>query len=183
MKARPEIKALADLEISPATATEQLARLGGAPVLALPGPQLVEWAGFGAQVVGRWPRAVCQVHELVAAADLAEARERHPGALVAVNLLCRPEVRAGADFVGDSAGLSRFCAESRARDFIVVSEAGLAEFLSATRTDKNFYETEAEVFCPNMKLTNLKSVIDCLKILEGEKNGMGRQTGDRGGPD
>jgi quinolinate synthase len=167
LKARPEIKALADLGISPATAVEQLSRLGGIPILALPGPQLVDWAGFGAQVVWRWPRAVCQVHELVTAADLDEARARHPGALVAVNLLCLPEVRSAADFVGDSAGIYDFCVESPARDFIVVSEAGLAEFLTASRPDKNFYETEAEVYCPNMKLTNLKAVIDRLKALEG----------------
>lgn len=167
MKARPEIRALADLEISPATAAETLARLGGAPVLALPGPQLVDWAGFGAQVAWRWPRAVCQVHELATAEDLAEARARRPGAPALVNLLCRPEVRAAADFVGDSAGLSRFCAESRARDFIIVSEAGLAEFLAAARPEKNFYETEAEIFCPNMKLTNLKAVIDRLRASEG----------------
>jgi quinolinate synthase len=167
IKARPEIRALADLEISPATATERLAGLGGAPILALPGPQLVDWAGFGSQVLRLWPRAVCQVHELATAADLAEARQRHPEALVAVNLLCRPEVRAGADFIGDSAGLSRFCAESPARDFIVVSEAGLAEFLAQARPEKNFHETEAEIFCPNMKLTNLKAVIDRLKAEAG----------------
>ncbi|MDR2934953.1 MAG: quinolinate synthase NadA, partial [Candidatus Adiutrix sp.] len=69
MKARPEIRALADLEISPATAAEQLAGLGGASILALPGPQLADWAGFGAQVAWRWPRAVCQVHELATADD------------------------------------------------------------------------------------------------------------------
>jgi quinolinate synthase len=166
LKARPEIRLMSDLEISPATAAEQLAKLDGAPVLALPGPHLVDWAGFGAQVAWRWPQAVCQVHELATAADLTEARDRHPGALVAVNLLCRPELRAAADFVGDSAGLYRFCTESPARDFIIVSEAGLAEFLALARPDKNFYETEAEIFCPNMKLTNLKAVIDCLKALE-----------------
>jgi quinolinate synthase len=106
------------------------------------------------------------VHELATADDLAEARGRYPGALVAVNLLCRPELRAAADFVGDSAGLGRFCAEASARDIIIVSEAGLAEFLALNRPDKNFYETEAEIFCPNMKLTNLKVVIDRLKTLE-----------------
>jgi len=166
LKARPEIRAMSDLEISPATAAERLSSLKGAPILALPGPQLVDWAGFGAQVVWRWPRAVCQVHELATQGDLAEARRRHPGALVAVNLLCRPELRAAADFVGDSAGLGRFCVEVSARDIIIVSEAGLAEFLTLSRPDKNFHETEAEIFCPNMKLTNLKAVIDRLKTLE-----------------
>ena len=163
LKARPEIRALADLEISPATAAEELGRLGGAQILALPGPQLVDWAGFGAQVAWRWPRAVCEVHELATADDLARAKDKFPGALAAVNLLCRPEVRSAADFVGDSAGISRFCGDGPERDFIIVSEAGLAEFLIAARPGKNFYETEAEIFCPNMKLTNLKAVIDRLR--------------------
>ena len=165
LKARPEIRAQADLEISPATAREELAKLGGAPILALPGAHLADWVGFGAQVAWRWPRAVCQVHELATAEDLAEARERRPGALVAVNLLCRPEVRAMADFVGDAAGLKRFCSESPARDFIVVSEAGLAEHLASLWPERNFYETEAEIYCPNMKLTNLKAVIDRLNSI------------------
>jgi len=168
LKARPEIRALADLEISPATAAAELARLDGAPLLALPGPHLVDWAGFGAQLAWRWPEAVCQVHELATRDDLAEAKDRHPGALIAVNLLCRPEVRAVADFVGDSAGIRCFCLEARGRDCIIVSEAGLAEFLAATRPERNFYETEAEIYCPNMKLTNLKSVIDRLRTLEDE---------------
>ncbi|GHV56565.1 quinolinate synthase A [Deltaproteobacteria bacterium] len=166
IKARPEIKALADLEITPVTAGAQLSRLRGWPLLAVPGPQLVDWAGFGAQLAWRWPRAVCQVHELATAEDLAAARAAHPGALAAVNLLCRPEVRAAADFAGDSAGLRRFCAESRAGEFIVVSEAGLAEFLAAAMPDKRFHETEAELFCPNMKLTNLKSILALLLKIE-----------------
>ena len=163
LKARPEIRALADLEISPATALKELIRLGGVQLLALPGPQLVDWAGFGAQVAWRWPRAVCEVHELATFDDVVAAKDSRPGALTAVNLLCRPEVQAVADFVGDSAGINRFCGEARNLDFIIVSEAGLAEFLTAAHPDKNFFETEAEIFCPNMKLTNLKAVIDCLR--------------------
>ncbi len=163
LKTPPEIRALADLEISPATARERLAATGERPLIALPGPQLVDWAGFGERIVHRWPRAVCQVHELALAEDLAKARAEHPRALAAVNLLCRPEVRAGADFVGDGAGIYHFCLESPAAEFIVVSEAGLAEFLAETRPDKKFYETDAEIFCPNMKLTTLKTMVDRLE--------------------
>jgi quinolinate synthase len=107
------------------------------------------------------------VHELATAEDLAAARAAHPGAVAAVNLLCRPEVRAAADFVGDSAGLRRFCAAGRAEEFIIVSEAGLAEFLAADMPDRRFHETEAELFCPNMKLTNLKSIIALFLKIEG----------------
>lgn len=163
LKVPPEIRALADLEISPATAREDLAATAGRDLIVLPGAHLADWAGFGRQVVKRWPRAVCQVHELALSEDLDRARAEHPEAVAAVNLLCRPEVRAGADFVGDSAGLRQFCAESPHPEFLIVSEAGLAEYLAETLPDKRFYETEAEIFCPNMKLTTLKSMVERLE--------------------
>lgn len=163
IKVSPEIRALANLEISPATAHRDLAATAGRDLIVLPGTHLADWAGFGGQVVKRWPRAICQVHELALLEDLDQARIEHPEALVAVNLLCRPELRAGADFVGDSAGLRQFCTESRSSEFIIVSEAGLAEYLTETIPNKRFYETEAEIFCPNMKLTTLKSMVDCLE--------------------
>lgn len=163
IKVSPEIRALADLEISPATAHRELAATAGRGLIVLPGTHLADWAGFGGQVVKRWPKAICQVHELALLEDLDQARAEHPEALVAVNLLCRPELLAGADFVGDSAGLRQFCVESQSSEFIIVSEAGLAEYLAETMPNKRFYETEAEIFCPNMKLTTLKSMVDFLE--------------------
>ena len=163
LKARPALRAQADLVISPATAKTRLAAAGGVELIALPGPQVADWAGFGPQVVHRWPRAVCQVHELALAEDLAKAQAEHPTALTAANLLCRPEVQALADFVGDSAALRDYCLASPAAEFILVCEAGLAEYLAETRPDRAFYETEAEIICPNMKLTTLKSMIDRLE--------------------
>lgn len=167
MKARPEILALADAVISPATAREVLPRLGD-KIIPLPGPQLAQWAGFGHLISARWPRAVCQVHELALKEDLDRARAQFPHALVAVNLLCRPEVKAGADFVGDSAGIRDFCLSRPEPEFIIVSEAGLAEYLAELRPDKTFHETEAEIFCPNMKLTTLKSIITRLELFAGK---------------
>jgi len=163
IKVAPEIRALADLEISPATARADLAAAVSRELIVLPGAHLADWAGFGSQVVKRWPRAICQVHELALLEDLDQAKAEHPGATAAVNLLCRPEVKAGADFVGDSAGIRQFCVESPRSEFIIVSEAGLAEYLAKTLPNKRFYETEAEIFCPNMKLTTLKSMVERLE--------------------
>ena len=171
IKVAPEIRALADLEISPATVKEVLARTEGRELIVLPGPQLADWAGYGGQVVNRWTKAVCQVHELALPEELAAAQAEHPAAKVAVHVLCRPELLAMADFVGDSADIYQFCAESGAQEFIVVSEAGLAEFMTSSLPGKTFFETEAEIFCPNMKLTNLRSMITRLEQYLGEAPG------------
>lgn len=170
MKARPEIKALADVVISPGTAKEVLAGLAPRNIIALPGPQLVDWAGFGPMILPRWPKALCQVHELALKEDLAQAKSDHPKAKIAANLLCRPEVRAAADFVGDSAAIRDYCINSGEREFIIVSESGLAEYLAETAPDKIFYETEAEIFCPNMKLTTLKNMAGRLEKYAADKD-------------
>lgn len=162
LKVAPELRAMADLLITSATAGDSLAALKGRELIMLPGSQLADCHGFGAQVVKRWAKAVCQVHELALPEDVAAARAAYPAALVAAHFLTRPEVRAMADFVGDSAAIGRFCGESVEREFIVISESGLASYLSAAFPDKVFHETEAEIFCPNMKLTTLKTMADCL---------------------
>ncbi|MDR2947231.1 MAG: quinolinate synthase NadA [Candidatus Adiutrix sp.] len=168
IKVTPELRDLADLEIAPATAREALAGTEGRELIVLPGPQLADWAGFAHQVVHRWPKAACQVHELALPEELAAAKAEHPEAAVAAHLLCRPELLAMADFVGDSADIFHFCAESAGPEFIIVSEAGLAEYLASALPGKNFHETEAEIFCPNMKLTNLKSMVTRLEAYLGE---------------
>lgn len=163
IRAAQEIKAIADLVITPANAREKLAGTGGRQLIVLPGAQLADQAGFSGQVVGRWAKAICAVHELALPEDLAAAKELWPQAVVAVHSLSHPGIIAQADFAGDSSALYRFCAESAAREFIIVSESGLIEYLAETLPDKIFHETEAEIFCPNMKLTNLKSIITCLE--------------------
>lgn len=163
IKVAPELRDLADLEISPLTARETLKALEGRELILLPGAHLADLAEFGSQVVNRWPEAVCQVHELALPEELVAAQGQHPEAKTAVHLLCRQELWAKADYVGDSAGIYHFCQTSQADEFIIVSEAGLAEYLTAALPSKTFYETEAEIYCPNMKLTNLKSMVDSLE--------------------
>ena len=159
MKVPEILRAKADLIISPSTVKERLAELRDRDFIVLPGAQLLDWAGLGQQVVQRWPQAVCQVHELALPEELAAVKDEHPEAKVAVNFLCRPELWPMADFIGDSAGIRDFCARESGPEFIIISEAGLAEYLAEILPEKVFFESEAEIFCPNMKLTTLKTML------------------------
>ncbi len=171
IRAGREIKAAADLEISPENVREVLARTGGRPLIVLPGPQLADQAGFGGRVAGRWAKAVCQVHELARPDELAAAKETWPRAVVAAHSLCRPDLLALADFIGNASAIRDFCLQSPAREFIIVAETGLAEYLAELLPEKIFHETEAEIFCPNMKLTNLKAIIGCLEDFQQKQRG------------
>ncbi|MDR1607867.1 MAG: quinolinate synthase NadA [Deltaproteobacteria bacterium] len=127
-------------------------------VYILPGP--ISWAKDSDF---RQESGVCQVHWQVELTDLLKAKWERPQALVAVNVLCRDELKARADKVGDSQAIWDYCAESRHNEFIVVSEMGLAESLALTYGHKRFYDLGVEIFCPNMKLTNLRDLISVLE--------------------
>jgi quinolinate synthase len=112
------------------------------------------------------PGAVCEVHRLPGPGDVEEALAGHGGRLlVAANSLCRPEVRAMADFVGDSQSIWDWCAARPGSGFLVVCESGLVESLSEAFPESRFLETGAEVFCPNMKLVNIKDVLAALETV------------------
>jgi quinolinate synthase len=46
---------------------------------------------------------------------------------------------------------------------LVVAESGLVESLAEAFPESRFFETEVEVFCPNMKLVNIKDVLAALE--------------------
>jgi quinolinate synthase len=110
-----------------------------------------------------WPGAVCQVHRQVEPKDVLEALLVHGKAKVVVNSLCLPEVRELADFVGDSQSIWDWCAAGPPGDYLMVSESGLVESLRLTYPQSRFFETPVEIFCPNMKLTNIKDILACLE--------------------
>jgi quinolinate synthase len=122
---------------------------------------------------GQWPGAACQVHLQVTAADVEAALKSLPGARVAANSLCRPEVRRLAEAVGDSQTIFEACQRAPKGDWLVICESGLVETLRQTLPESRFFETEVEIFCPNMKLTNIK---DMLRCLEAEFPAVGTST-------
>ncbi|MDR2338693.1 MAG: quinolinate synthase NadA [Deltaproteobacteria bacterium] len=105
----------------------------------------------------------CQVHAQVGASEIMAMRIQNPGAALASNSLCSEEVKALSDFSGDSDSLARFAELSPAPRIILIAECGLAEGLSRRFPEKTFIEPITEIFCPNMKLTNIK---DILAVLE-----------------
>jgi quinolinate synthase len=109
---------------------------------------------------------VCQVHWQVEVEHLIKAQKEHPRAVKLVNILCQPELLALADKIGDAQSLWDFCGDNPAKEFIVVSEMGLSESLAAQFPQKTFYDPGVEIFCPNMKLTNLRDMIAVLESFQ-----------------
>jgi quinolinate synthase len=81
---------------------------------------------------------------------------------------CRPEVVDLADAVLSTSQMLNFAVTSPAEEFVVVTESGLLHGLRNTAPGKRFFELSPRMLCPNMKLTTLAKVRDCLAAGSGE---------------
>ncbi len=129
--------------------------LGAWVASQLPDVEVISWDGF------------CPIHDAVTPEMVREAQERHPDAEVITHPECRPEVNALADAVLSTSGMLRHVAASPAEEFIIVTEGGLLHGLAKAAPGKRFVSVTPQMLCPNMKLTTLAKVRDCLREMSG----------------
>ncbi len=141
------------------------------PVLFVPDANLGNWVKrqTGRENMKVWQGA-CIVHATFPARRLAAARAEHPGALVAAHPECPPEVLDQADFVGSTSAIIKWCVETPAEEFIVMTESGVSHSLRRLAPHKRFFFIPNENCncseCPYMKRNTLEKLRDCLRDLE-----------------
>ena len=115
-------------------------------------------------------QGTCIVHATFPARRVMDARGQHPEAKIAAHPECPPQVLAMADFIGSTSAIIHWCAESEAREFIVMTESGVRFSLERLAPGKKFYFVANENCncseCPYMKLNTLEKLRDCLANLE-----------------
>ena len=129
--------------------------LGAWVASRLPEVEVISWDGF------------CPIHDAVTPEMVCAAVAEHTSAEVITHPECRPEVNALADAVLSTSGMLRHVATSAAEEFIVVTEGGLLHGLAKAAPGKRFMSVAPAMLCPNMKLTTLSKVRDCLRDLTG----------------
>jgi quinolinate synthase len=163
-----EVKALSDVCCTSANAVEIVRSLEAGRVLfgpdrnlaswvarSLPEVEVIAWAGY------------CPTHDEVTPQQVTDARERHPSAVVIAHPECRPAVVDLADAVLSTSQMLRYAADSPADEFIVVTEEGLLHALAKAAPGKRFVNLTPRMLCPNMKVTTLEKVRDCLRDASG----------------
>lgn len=80
----------------------------------------------------------CHVHEEFSLEKILELRRSHPEARIVVHPECKAYIAAVADYVGSTAGILDYCGRSEAREFIVVTEAGILAEMQRRYPDKRF---------------------------------------------
>lgn len=158
-----DIKAESDICCTSANVVKVIESLPGEEVICIPDKNLSLWAARNTKKkVIAWD-GFCHVHERVTPDDVKRVREEHPDALVMAHPECRIEVLEMADHVTSTSGMLRFARSSEAREFVVGTEIGLMYRLKKENPDKAFYPLRKDMICPNMKRTNLNSVLRAFK--------------------
>jgi len=132
-------------------------------VLMIPDGNLARYtAGFTDKKIIPW-NGYCPVHHVLTPEEVARTKVLHPGAPFAAHPECRTEVLMMADFVGSTAGIIRFAAESDAQEIIVGTEEGVIVKMRKESPDKTLIPASGSLDCLTMKLTTLEDIRDALR--------------------
>ena len=103
----------------------------------------------------------CYVHDEITLEEVKKAKENYPNAKIMVHPECKIEVINLADVVASTSQMIKYVKESSAKEFIAVTECGMANRLKREMPDKIFHAV-GDV-CIQMKKITLNKVYECLK--------------------
>lgn len=122
----------------------------------------------GRQNMVVWDGA-CGVHEEFSVEKILELKKQHPDAKVLAHPECRKAVLLTADYIGSTAALLKFSSEDPAREFIVVTEAGILYRMRQENPGKTFIPappSDSTCGCNNcsfMKMVTLEKIYRTLR--------------------
>ena len=112
----------------------------------------------------------CIVHNTFPLRRLLDAKASYPDAVVVAHPECPADVLRHSDFIGSTSAIIDFCAESPAREFIVMTESGVNFSLERVAPQAKFHYVANENCncseCPFMRLNTLDKLRDSLLNLE-----------------
>jgi quinolinate synthase len=114
---------------------------------------MILWEGF------------CPTHHRILAENIKKLQTEHPGAKVVVHPECTSDVIALADHVASTTGITKYCKESTAKEFIIGTETGILHRLKKENPAKYFFAASQLADCSNMKLISLEKVLWSLEDL------------------
>ena len=163
-----EVKAECDICCTSSNALEIVKSLNAPKVLFVPDANLGKWVESkldGVEVITY--NGNCPVHHKVTTENILEARKKYPNAKILIHPECQPKVSDLGDYVGSTSGIIEYVKNSSEKQFVIVTEKGVAERLKRDYPDKEFIIISENMLCESMKLTTLEEILNCL---ENESN-------------
>lgn len=167
-----EVKAESDILCTSRNAVQVVNSIPAAqPVLFLPDVNLGNYVKreTGRENMTLW-QGSCIVHATFPARRVTSAKASYPGALVAAHPECPTDVLRLSDFIGSTSAIIDWCVKNPAREFIVMTESGVAHSLHRLAPEKTFHFVANEQCncseCPHMKRNTLEKLRDALRDLK-----------------
>lgn len=162
------VKALSDICCTSANAVKIVDSLDANDILFVPDQHL------GAYVQSKtgknikfWP-GYCPVHAGIMPEHILKRKGEHPEAMVIAHPECRLEVLNLADEVLSTGGMVRYCRQTRDRQIIVATDAGMLYRLRKESPSNTFIAASDKARCKNMQLIRLENVLASLQDMSGE---------------
>ncbi|MCL2742767.1 MAG: quinolinate synthase NadA [Planctomycetaceae bacterium] len=165
-----ELKTVCDVCVTSSSAVDIVRKIENKNILFIPDSNLGDFVAK--QVPEKNIKTIsggCPIHFAVTADEVREARRQYPEGLVLVHPECVPEVVELADFIGSTSAIMEFAKKSDKREFIIGTEMSIAQHLQYQCPNKRFHCLSKKLLCPDMKLTTLIDVLNCLNGEGGEE--------------
>lgn len=110
----------------------------------------------------------CPIHAAITKRQLLELKDKHPGAPILIHPECEPELLAISDYIGSTAEIIDYAANSDQNEFIICTEDGVEYKLGKDNPNKRFYFPSPRPCCGDMKLNTLSSILSVLRYENNE---------------
>ena len=105
----------------------------------------------------------CPIHATITKAQLIAEKEKHPKAPILIHPECEPELLEISDYIGSTAELINYAANSPLDEFIICTENGVDYKLVSDNPGKNFYYPSPHPCCADMKLNTPENILSVLE--------------------
>jgi len=159
-----EVKAECDICCTSSNALKIVKSLNCRKVLFLPDANLGKWVETKLDDVNVITYAGnCPVHNNVEVKDIEFVRKKYPDAKILIHPECKPEVSSLGDYVGSTSGIIEYVRKSKDKQFVIVTEKGVADRLERDYPDKKFILIKSGMLCESMKLITLDEILYSLQ--------------------
>ncbi len=158
-----EVKSECDICCTSSNAVEIVKSLDAPRVLFVPDANLgkyVESQLEGVEVITY--KGCCPVHDNVTEENILSFRQKYPLAKILIHPECKPSVSALGDYIGSTSGIIDYVKNSHEKQFVIVTEKGVADRLKRDYPEKEFILISEKMLCESMKLTTLEEIFNSL---------------------
>ena len=161
-----EVKAECDVCVTSANVYNVVGRIPNQKIYFLPdkfmGQNLVnEIKARGVKKDIKYYDGICYVHEEYDTEQIHRIRTEYPDAKIVSHPECQPAVTKESDFVGSTSQMLKYMEQSKAKEFLMLTECGLSSRLQIQFPDKKF--VGSCTLCRYMKSNTLTDILRVLK--------------------